>query len=39
MIDKAGTLDRGRIRQHIGRIDGQTMQAADVALARFLGLP
>jgi len=38
MIDKMGTADRGRIRQRIGRIDGQTMQAADAALIRFLGL-
>jgi len=38
MVDKAATVARGRIRQAIGRLERATMDAVDVALARFFGL-
>jgi mRNA interferase MazF len=38
MVDKAGTIDRRRVRQHIGRMDSEMMRAADIALSRFLSL-
>jgi mRNA interferase MazF len=38
MVDKAGTVDRRRIGQNIGRIDPELMRVADAMLARFLGL-
>jgi len=38
MIDKAATVPRSRIGQRIGRLDEDTMQAVNAALAGFLGL-
>jgi len=38
MVDKAATVDRGRIRQRIGQVDMATMLATNAALGRFLGL-
>lgn len=38
MIDKAVTLPRSRVGQRIGQADPGTLQAVNVALARFLGL-
>jgi len=37
-IDKAGTIPRAKIGQHIGRVDAATMRSVETALARFLGL-
>jgi mRNA interferase MazF len=38
MVDKAATVPRAKIGQHIGRADTGTMRAVDTALAGFLGL-
>ena len=38
MVDKAVTVLRSRIGRRIGRVDSATMQAVNVALARFLEL-
>lgn len=38
MIDKAVTVPRAKIGQRIGRVEIDTLQAVEVALARFLGL-
>jgi mRNA interferase MazF len=38
MIDKAATVPVTKVRDRIGRIDGETMREVDRALARFLGL-
>jgi len=38
MTDRVATIRRGRIRQHIGRVDDDTMRAVNLALANFLGL-
>jgi mRNA interferase MazF len=38
MIDKAATVPVTKVRNRIGRIDGETMREVDRALARFLGL-
>lgn len=38
MVDKAATVPRANIGQHIGRADTGTMRAVDTALAGFLGL-
>jgi mRNA interferase MazF len=38
MIDKAATVPRSRIGQRIGRLDADTMQTVNAALARFLGV-
>lgn len=38
MIDKAATVPRSRIGQRIGRLDEDTMQTVNAALAGFLGL-
>ncbi len=38
MADKAGTVNRARIRQAIGRLDRATMDEVDIALVRFFGL-
>ncbi len=38
MVDKAGTVDRRRIGQNIGRVDPELMRVAEAMLARFLGL-
>ena len=37
MIDKAQTVNRSKIGYRIGTLDAATMQAASMALARFLG--
>ena len=37
-VDKAATVRLARVRQHIGRVDRETMNAVGAALARFLGL-
>jgi len=38
MIDKAATVPHRKIGKRVGRLDSRTMRAADIALARFLGL-
>ena len=38
MVDKVMTLSRTRIRQRIGQVDAETMDAVGLALAAFLGL-
>jgi mRNA interferase MazF len=38
MIDKAATVPRQKIGQHVGRIDAAAMHAVDGALTKFLGL-
>ena len=38
MVDKAATVPRAKIGQHIGRADTATIRAVDTALAGFLGL-
>jgi mRNA interferase MazF len=38
MVDKAVTVLRTKVGQHIGRLDETTMDRVDRALARFLGL-
>jgi mRNA interferase MazF len=38
MVDKAATVPRSRIGQRIGRLDANTLQAVNTALAKFLGI-
>jgi mRNA interferase MazF len=38
MVDKAATVVRPKVGRAIGRLDRATMDAVDIALARFLGL-
>lgn len=38
MIDKTVTIPRSRIGEPIGRLDNDTLQSVNTALARFLGL-
>ena len=38
MIDKAATMQRGKIGARIGRIEAEIALATDAALGRFLGL-
>jgi mRNA interferase MazF len=38
MIDKATTVPRAKIGQHLGRVDDDTMRAVGRALALFLGV-
>ena len=38
MVDKAATISRTKIGQHIGRLDTETMGAVGSALAQFLDI-
>lgn len=38
MIDKTVTIPRFKIGEQIGRLDNDTLQSVNAALARFLGL-
>jgi mRNA interferase MazF len=38
MVDKASTVPRAKVGGLIGRLDGATLKAVEIALSRFLGL-
>ena len=38
MVDKAATISRTKIGQHIGRLDTETMGAVGLALAQFFDI-